>query len=113
MAMIPYLRADRADRISNGGQGACASADNVLSYTFRANRCPVCAASALRGDAGQQRIAIECGHCGSFDITSAAKQRMAAQSRTQRDAWLSHARAQAQGTGRAILVQRANNPGHH
>jgi hypothetical protein len=72
--------------------------------------CPVCSEAALKAHVTLQKLHFECGSCGSFDITIAAKSVMNGRSRQEREKWLAHARGQNASNGELVLIDRTNEP---
>jgi hypothetical protein len=77
---------------------------------FYPSTCPVCGEPALEAYITAQKIEFECGRCGGYGITVAAKSMMNRRSQQQRKAWLTQAREQASSNTLFALVDRANEP---
>lgn len=77
---------------------------------FYASPCPVCDEPALGLDVAVHRLHFECGRCGSFDITIAAKSLMSRRSRQERETWLADARRGNSTKDTLALSGRTNEP---
>lgn len=77
---------------------------------FYASTCPVCRELALEAFAKAQIIQFECGRCGGFGITAAAKSMISKRSEEQRKEWLAQARQQGSSNDQIALVDSANEP---
>ncbi len=64
---------------------------------FCTSPCPVCEGPALELYVTLQKLHVECGCCGSFDVTVAERSAMAKSTRQARMAWLARLRGQSPG----------------
>lgn len=77
---------------------------------FYASTCPVCRELALEGFVSSQVVHFECGRCGGFGITAAARSILGKTSEEERKKWLAQARQQAPASGQMALVDAENGP---
>lgn len=77
---------------------------------FYASTCPVCRELALEAFVSAQVVQFECGRCGGFGITAAARSMFGKRSEEERKQWLAHARQQVPASGQMALVDAENGP---
>jgi Zn ribbon nucleic-acid-binding protein len=78
---------------------------------FYASTCPVCRELALEAFVSAQVVQFECGRCGGFGITAAARSKLGKRSEEERKEWLAHVRHQVSATGEIALLDAENGPG--
>lgn len=69
---------------------------NILWFERRyyPSKCPICVGTALVAELTVRKVEFQCGSCGAFEITSAARTAMQGLSQEGRRVWLSQARQQ-------------------
>ncbi|HEY6630948.1 MAG TPA: hypothetical protein VIZ90_05825 [Rhizobiaceae bacterium] len=72
--------------------------------------CPVCRELALKTFVAEQVVQFECGGCGSFGITAAARPILSGKSQEVCRGWLERARQQVAASGGFALVDIENQP---
>jgi hypothetical protein len=77
---------------------------------FYASTCPVCRELALEAFVTAQVVQYECGCCGGFSITAAAKSTFRKRSEEERKEWLARARQLVSVNGQIALVDAESGP---
>lgn len=77
---------------------------------YYASTCPVCRELALEAFVSAQVVQFECGRCGGFGITTAARSILGKRPEEERKEWLAQARQQHPASGQMALVDAENGP---